>query len=117
MSLLIIGLCTIPIFGFIHGIYGIPILIVCVLWHISHYRHWDNFPNKIIYFIKLILYGFQIKLFCIKYKFLRYSLALFFFYLILDRYGSANFYNIFELVNYFVIFLFIHGVSLNFLFS
>lgn len=53
MSLLIIGLITIPIFGLIHDIYGIPILIICMLWHISHYRHWDNFPNKIIYFIKL----------------------------------------------------------------
>ena len=61
-----IGIVFIQMLGLLKGIYCMPIMIVGVLWYISHFRHWDNFPNKILYFVKL-LYGLFLLFFCVSY--------------------------------------------------
>lgn len=48
-----VGICGIPLLGLLSGIYSLPILVAVFLWNISHFRFWDHFPNKILYFIKL----------------------------------------------------------------
>ena len=52
--------------GMLQGIYALPFLIVVVLWYISHFRFWDNFPNKILYFAKLF-YGIFLLFFIVSY--------------------------------------------------
>lgn len=64
--MLCIGIIFIQLLGLIPGIYCLPIMIVVVLWYISHFRNWDNFPNKILYFVKLF-YGLFVLFFSISY--------------------------------------------------
>lgn len=44
---------SIPLLGLVSGIYCIPIISVMIIWYISYFRYWVNFPNKIVYFLKI----------------------------------------------------------------
>lgn len=63
LSLLLMCVCGIPLLGLLGGIYCLPLLMVVTLWNIAHFRFWDNFPNKILYFIKLA-YSVAFLFFC-----------------------------------------------------
>lgn len=63
LSLLGIGITGIGILGILDGIYATVLLIGITLWNIGHFRYWDNFPNKILYFLKLF-YAICFLFFC-----------------------------------------------------